>query len=147
MAIDGFPSAGKTPLGRLLSKELEFTHIDLDEFLIPDLGAFLPAIKLPEIRKRIDDASGNMIISGCCILEVLDKLAVTPGLLIYVKRVGQNGIWYEGNYAEGALLPAQEMAKVSGYPLNEFDAEIEQYHRNWRPDLRARLIVNLPDAG
>jgi hypothetical protein len=144
VAIDGLPNTGKTPLGKFLSRELELAHSDLDKFLDCEKGYFLDAIRLPEVRKCIDHANGNLIISGCCILEILDRLKITPGLRIYIKRFAPSGIWHGASYAYGELLQ-KEMSKDAQKPARNLDEEVDQYHSKWRPDRSAQLIVNLPE--
>ena len=74
------------------------------------------------------------------ILDMLAALRLTPTRLIYVKRLGQNGLWYDGNYNDDELLPAQCLARDSKTSVDAFDLEVERYHRRWQPDRKAEII-------
>ena len=142
VGIDGFYGAGKTTLGKHLSEKLNYAHIDLDDFLKGDAQAYVSDLKMQDIRKRIEEADGNLIISGCCLLEVFDNLKVIPNLLIYVKRISASTQWDDGDYECDELLRSEAVARDTNGSVYLLDFEIESYHRKWKPYKRAGLILN-----
>jgi hypothetical protein len=119
IAIDGHLGVGKTTIAKLLSNQLGFECIHLDNFLSQGKGLFVKnldflSLKLV-LRKR------PVLIEGICMLEVLEKLDVSADLVIYV-----NGAHAERSDFDGKL----------------FD-ELSAYTQRYNPLQMAGVIFNM----
>jgi len=128
VAVDGKDGSGKTFTARYLSKELRGAPIDFDDFVDRDCG-FLAGLRLDELRNAIEFAARPLFLSGVCMMDVLDRLAVQVDAVVYVKRMA-GSLWRDEDELFGDALEAYDRA---GYPAYPLDYEIREYHRRRRP--------------
>jgi len=128
IAIDGMNGSGKTTVAQELSRRLSFPHVNLDDFLVRNEGAFLPNVKYGELAAHIQGLQARntpAIVEGVCLLDVLARLNLKAEPLIYVKRIGASGTWHDQDICE--IATEQE--------LNEW---VEQDTENARTMLRQK---------
>jgi hypothetical protein len=98
------------------------------------------------------------VMEGICMLYALDRLQVTPDLLIYVKRIDRHGEWEDedtGDPTESAeTIIQQEAARAGpfrealGEPppaegesgLDSLREEVIRYHCDFHPVRRAQIV-------
>ena len=165
VSIDGKDGSGKSFLANLLSENSEFVHLNLDDdrYLIKQKSTYVDFIKYDNLKNDIDDylnKNKKIIVDSICILKILNNIDINSGLIIYVKKLTQNGYWFEGdnfNYkrdVEDILNECEEELKS----FIEIEAKIEnkepvkykhresifheiiRYHHEYKPDENADFI-------
>lgn len=135
ITIDGAPGAGKTTMGASLAQKLCVQHLDLDWFLERDQDVFVDALRVEEFL-RVSALYQRMVISGVCIVEVLDRLKIKDAFKVYLKRVDA-GKWADEEELYGNFL---EEAESLGAASGALRYEVRGYHRHVRPDENADVI-------
>ncbi|MEM7700749.1 MAG: shikimate kinase [Pseudomonadota bacterium] len=130
VGIDGWTGVGKTTLGERLAKELGGTFFDLDCALTHDRKAYVSAIRISEVSEAFANQRRPLVVSGICLLEVLEKAAVKLDSSVYVKRMAAWG-WADEDELRGIDFG---VPGASGEPVRE---ELRRYHQNWQPHLSA----------
>lgn len=157
IGIDGMDGSGKSCLAAQLASLIGASHINLDDFLNENQGGFVDHIRYDDLRNVIRQAmpEGPVIIEGCCLRAVLDRVALAAGLHVYVKNF-VNGYWQRGNLLEAccavaAIAKEEEILRnfydLSGAPFNPDEyllsalkREIIIYHFQYRPHEHADLV-------
>lgn len=150
IGIDGNTGAGKTWIGERLETDLmDARLIDLDDYLEKRTGSFINALRYEDLRDALTHAADQFhvtIVAGVCLLEVLDRLDVTPDLLIYAMKVSSAGRrsddhLYDDTISEAvALEDVRESWKASGAIGPFLDEELIRYHKRVRPQYRADIV-------
>jgi hypothetical protein len=158
IAIDGIHGAGKSTLARALHQALGGTLLSLDDFLHQNQGSFLAHLKVSELSDTLTASRVPVVLEGICMLAALDRLRVTPDLLIYVKRIDRYGEWEEkdtGDPTESAeTIIRQEAARArpfldalgESHPaegdsgLDSLREEVIRYHCDLQPFRRAEIV-------
>ena len=91
VGVDGVDGSGKSWLATLLSKELGWPHIDLDDHIENNMGGYVEHVHYDDVQNILNNTSGSVIIEGVCLLHVLEGLKRHLDFLIYVKRVAHYG--------------------------------------------------------
>lgn len=94
VAIDGYPLAGKSTLGRYLAWRFQVSLIETDWFMVRGQGRF--EYRYDELRRVLDhrlgredpEANRPVLVDGAVILRVLDHLGLKPNFSIRLKRAG-----------------------------------------------------------
>jgi hypothetical protein len=123
IAIGGWPLSGKTTLGRYLAWQFNVSLIETDVFIIPNQGVI--EHREDEVARVIEHRIGGaypnpVIIEGATVLKLLARLGVKPDFSIYVER-------------------------PSDHDAGNLTAELDAYHKEFRPREAADLIMPLPD--
>ena len=134
IGIDGVLCAGKTYLGAALASKLSVSHYDLDSALERDRGEFINALRLDEVRREIAGRRGKLLVSGLCMLQVMELAKVAVDGLIYVKRMSAWG-WPDADELVDSMLRRLK-GSAGGDALRR---EIRSYHAGWRPIERAHF--------
>lgn len=133
LGLDGPMSAGKTPLGRELSRRLTIPVIDLDDFLVGDGRPYLQQMRQSELREAV--ARRPLIVSGVHLVEVLHAVGAVPELLVYVVH------WYKTGHPADADVMSPEIDPERPWDnLGRVDTGIRIYHRDWRPIAAANVV-------
>lgn len=138
ITIDGWPNAGKSTLATNLAALMGAVHLDLDTFLIKDQGVFVEAIRYEELQSAIDISSAPLIISGVCMLAVLERISLAPDCKIYLKRMASWG-WADQDEIEGQML--EIVAEALGKQVSEYalPVEVRAYHTSHVPHENADI--------
>jgi len=162
VAIDGSDGVGKTTLATDLQAIIGGTVVSLDDFVVENQGGYVPYLKTKELSGELANGRRPLIVEGICVLAALERVVVQSNVLVYVKRVDEEGYWYDEETCDPSepvdeLIArlAQEVAALdrfhreqSGEPPLEEDApkltplreEIIRYHATYRPSSRAAII-------
>ena len=167
IAIDGVDGSGKSRLASKLANKLGYVHINLDDYLEKHRGGFLGHIKYELLKIKMENIKLPVIIEGVCLLAVLRNLKKDPDLLIYIKRMSDDGWWRDEaicevsedidefvSKEENDLKKFCELeAKMEGKKLDpeeckipELREEIIRYHYEFRPHKKANIVFNLLTA-
>lgn len=167
IAIDGVDGSGKSRLASKLANKLGYVHINLDDYLEKHRGGFLGHIKYELLKTKMENIEVPIIIEGVCLLAVLKKLKKDPDLLIYVKRMSDDGWWRDEGICEvskdihefiskeiNGLKKFSELeAKMEGKELDpeeckipELREEIIRYHHEFRPHKKANIVFKVSTA-
>jgi len=134
IGVEGFSGSGKSYLGKKLAEKLNYEFLDLDSFIaIRDSGLPFSSIldyeKLAKALKR-----QKIIISGICLLEVLERIGMKPCIRIYVKEISNEGIWHKG----------VDLEEYFGYrdvlELREIHLSDAKYHMRCLPHTNSDFI-------
>ena len=92
IGLDGLNGAGKSSLACWLAWQLNTALIHLDMFTVRDSE---PQDWRTDDLKRAIDARLNIglpvIVEGMLLLDALQKIGCSPGFLVFVTKVGNNG--------------------------------------------------------
>lgn len=140
IGIDGIDGVGKTPLARGLQKAIGGTVISLDDFIEKNQGGYVRFLKLSELGHALAGSERPVIVEGVCLLAVLEQMPVQLALLIYVKRIGDHGVWYDKTKYDPEEPVEEILAKYYHGGITQFREEIIRYHAEYRPSQRATII-------
>jgi adenylate kinase family enzyme len=141
IAIDGAGGAGKSTLGAQLAAALDdFVHVDLDCFLIAKQDKFFDALRLDAVKAAVVASGRRVIMTGICLLRVLEAAGVRPDVLIYVKRMRKWG-WADEDELEGDEIEHFALSLKVGIEEWPFQVEVRDYHRAYRPQDRATIVL------
>jgi cytidylate kinase len=166
IGIDGVDGSGKSTLPELLSQEMDYIHLNVDDYLEKNRGHFVKYIKYDAIQSQIDQAKKPVIIEGVCLLAVFQRLQRNPDMFIYVKRVSNGGRWRDkddcevteniDNFMDQKKENFQKFvmaeASIEGrdfnakdYEFPSLDEEIIRYHYEFKPHKKADIIYKRID--
>lgn len=139
IAIDGVTLAGKSTLAARLAERLAGTHLDLDNFIERDQGAFIAALPEQLLLDAMKQSRLPLIVSGICSLAAQQKVGVRGAFQVYLKRVTETG-WIDGEEVYGDLL--DQIAEAYGKQPKDYRPafEVREYHRQYRPDECADVV-------
>lgn len=158
VGVDGHLGSGKSYLARQLASLIDGTHIEVDRYLAPQQGAYLPFLNLEELRQAVlaEGARQPVIVDGICLQEVFDLLGLRPDLTVYVRRISPAGLWHDEDLSaaspeapdpEEVLQEYEDLAKVlepdTGTEEHaHVSREVARYHREYRPVQRADILYD-----
>jgi hypothetical protein len=141
IVIDGVGGAGKSALGAQLAAAFDgAVHVDLDDFLIKKQDKFFDALRLDDLKRSLLAGGRLVIVSGICVLRVLETFELCPDVVIYVKRMRKWG-WADEDEIDGDELErtaAKAGVAIEAWPLQ---VEVRNYHRKYRPHDRAGIVL------
>jgi hypothetical protein len=129
IVIDGWMASGKSCLANALAAQFAVAHCDLDAFLQSEREVFYSALRLDHLRSEIAKHQ-RIIVSGVCVLQVMEALHQVVDVLVYVQRMAVWG-WADADEVEGA----------ADTDLRPLACEVRAYHRRYRPHERADIVV------
>ena len=140
IGLDGCDGVGKTGLAKRLVELIDGTVADLDNYLEKGLGFFVEAIRFNSLRADISSAKKPVIVVGVCLLQVLERIGVSPETLIYIElRI--RGDRLEDEDLE--ILNAEDSldkAPPDDLCLSDLRAEIWKYHQQYKPRRQANVV-------
>lgn len=90
IAFDGRPIAGKTHLARDMAQRVGCTAVDVDKFLVPAADnpkqMFVGALRIADLRRRIEESGPLVLLSGLCARQVVEALGLTAAAFVWVER-------------------------------------------------------------
>jgi len=155
IGIDGCDGVGKTTLGRNIAKLLKMKHLDLDAYIIEKSDNFLNNICDKRLKADIESLKKeSLIISGICLLEILERNQINPDILIYVKKYDNSGmLWRDEDDCtiQGDPYELLEnrvrnynkiMGKEGGFDPKDYRYEADKilYHQKYKPHEKADII-------
>ena len=98
---------------------------------------YTECLDLTRLRSTLEqrEMSRIAIVEGICLRDVLARVGVRPALFVYLKRIGGNGLWYDG-----LDLEAFEIGQPTAGGIDEPHRSDFEYHVRVRPHERADLI-------
>lgn len=136
IGIDGFMESGKSRFVMQLASELGGFRISFDSYLEPgsDEPHYIDKLHLKylsEDLKKIREKFQIIVIEGICLLEVLDRIGFQLDYKLYVKRIGINGLWYDGDHLNDYMEGRAIQENGSSLHKSEFDYHAERLpHEN-----------------
>ena len=166
VGIDGVDGSGKSTLAEVLSQELDYIHLNVDDYLEENRGHFVKCVKYEAVQSQVDQAKKPVIIEGVCLLAVFQRLQRKPDMFIYVKRVSDDDRWRDKDdcdvtenidkfmekkkgdlqkflWAEASIEGRDFNAKDHEFP--SLDEEIIRYHHKFKPHKKADIIYKRID--
>lgn len=144
VTFDGVDGAGKTGTMLRVGERLGCLTVDIDRFLDRHRGQYVEAIRYDELQDAIEEAeriSPLLLMAGVCMRDILQRLARTAQLSIYVQAMSTYGL------ADQDILDAED-GKLSGVYADlarlgivaPLDNEVWNYHCRTQPRRRADII-------
>ncbi|GMN04552.1 hypothetical protein [Erythrobacter sp. MTPC3] len=130
VGIDGWTGVGKTTLAQGLAHELDGSVFDLDCALAHNQGAYVSALRMDEILEALVSQRRPLMVSGICLLEVIEKAGTQLDASVYVKRMAAWG-WADEDELDGIDFG---LPGASGEAVRK---ELRSYHQRWQPHLHA----------
>ena len=106
VSVDGGSGAGKTTLGDRLGEALGAKVIHIDDYVDKGKGAYRQAVRYAALGRDIERLSGDvqvLIVEGNCLLQILEKVCISPKTRVYVKRLRLDGSWGEKSTCDHTL--------------------------------------------
>lgn len=134
IGVEGFTGSGKSFLGKNLAERLNYEFLDLDSFIvIKDSG--LPYRSILDYESLANAMKKEkIVVSGICLLEVLERIGMKPFIRIYVKEISDAGIWHEGVNLE------EYFDKPEVLELREVHLSDAKYHMKYLPHTNSDFI-------
>jgi hypothetical protein len=132
IVFDGRLNAGKTYIAQEMARKLGGTAVDADDYLERDLGMFLGALRIHELRRALEDSKPPVLFSSVCARQVIEKLGLRPAGIVWVEQVSVQRL--EQARRDFALDDTADLPEQS--PLHkEVQAYIAAYDARMRPDV------------
>jgi hypothetical protein len=145
IAIDGCCGAGKTHLAKWLGTTQDIRVVEADKFLIPQTEVFVKSLRMDELRTAVIETNPKenlVILEGVCIRNVLEELAITASMFVYVLRTPEMGVPYDAD-----ILDFECECEIHKYEGREPRApevvlgpELAEYHRHQKPRRTADIL-------
>ncbi|CAG9243897.1 hypothetical protein [Paraburkholderia caribensis] len=132
ITFDGCMLAGKTQLMREIARRIGTQGLDLDDFVERQRGVFVEALRLQELTAAIEQALakfGVMLVSGVCMLEVLERIGCESSLTVYVQANNQDGTPDDIDLIGAEFGRRPDLVDFFG----ELENECFSYHARYRP--------------
>lgn len=98
IAIDGELGAGKSTFTNEIAENLSVSVIHVDDFILERSGCYVEALNIDKLKQVINELGLPIIIEGVCLLDVLNKLHLTPSYHFFLFRDAKT------SYAANSLL-------------------------------------------
>jgi hypothetical protein len=139
VGLEGFQGSGKSTLAVQLSERLSVAVFQLDRFarMFDPSPPYVECLDISALKQALElrQQSTLTIVEGICLRDVLARVDLAATILIYVKRVGTNGLWYDGmrldKYQAGDRIPEDD---------EELYRSDMKYHAKVCPHEKADLI-------
>lgn len=131
----GMPGAGKSTVGPLLAKRLDYKFEDTDQIVQRFDGRALRDIVLQdgyEAFMRIQDDALISRLSDCCVIATGGSVIKSPALMDYLKKLGR--VIYlkvDVNTLEERLEPGRRLARADGQTYRQVFEEREPLYRKY----------------
>lgn len=143
VTFDGCMLAGKTELMREIARRLGVQGLDLDDFVERQQGVFVEALRLQELAAAIEQARakfGIVLLSGICMLEVLERIGCESSLTVYVQASNQDGTPDDIDLIGAETGRRPDLIEFFG----ELEDECFSYHARYRPRNGADVLFIRP---
>lgn len=143
VTFDGCMLAGKTELMREIARRLGVQGLDLDDFVERQQGVFVEALRLQKLAAAIEQASENsgvVLLSGICMLEVLERMGCESNLTVYIQANNQDGKPDDIDLIGAETGRCPDLIEFFG----ELEDECFSYHARYRPRNGADVLFIRP---
>ena len=112
-------------------------HVDSFASKFDEPPAYTACLDLVRLRQALTerDKSRPCIVEGICLRDVLSLVGIVPTIFVYLKRIGENGLWYDGLHLHNF---------EAGHPIwgdtEEPHRSDFEYHARVRPHEAAHVI-------
>ena len=156
IGIDGAIGAGKSCLAHAIGSRFGETVISLDKYVTSGKGRYRTSIRYQSLRQDLERYKGQervLVVEGVCLLEILDRVDVSPDVVVYVKRVSRNGYWLDEETCDRArglrellrdIRSREERVKRPG--IGDLEREVAEYHCHYTPLARATYVYHRVDS-
>ncbi|MGZ5164027.1 MAG: hypothetical protein ACXWIT_26655 [Burkholderiales bacterium] len=142
VGVEGFTGSGKSSLADALAKDLGAFVAHTDDYVTGE-DESLPypdRLDYGRIQSVVAGAiagSAMVIVEGICLREALRRSGVSAGLLVYVKRLAENGLWHDGFHLEDYETEAAIVENREEPHRSDFT-----YHSAERPHEQANIVFH-----
>lgn len=151
IGIDGVKGSGKTTLARYLATHMDAGLISLDAFLADRNVSYEDRIERASLKEKIlvlKMCGQALIVEGFCLLSVLEAIDVRPDLLVYVKRVWEDGRPFDADLLSDEVTEERMLGEIAewarGMGIEDADPLLERdavrYHKRVRPQEKAFYV-------
>jgi len=138
VGLEGFSGSGKTKFAHQLSLRLSVNvqHVDSFATAFDNPPRYLDCLDLVKLRRALEEGeqSRPLIVEGICLRDVLSRIGMSATTYVYVKRIGKNGLWYDGLHLEDF----EAGNPIPGDTAEPHHSDLE-YHARIRPHELADL--------
>ncbi|MEZ5447073.1 MAG: hypothetical protein R3F45_15055 [Gammaproteobacteria bacterium] len=139
VALEGFCGSGKTTLAGQVGKRVQMNVFHVDSFArkFDRPPAYTECLDLVRLHHALNGRAQTRpsIVEGICLRDVLLLVGIIPTTFIYLKRVGKNGLWYDGLN----LMDFEEGHPAPGDSEEPHRSDLG-YHRRVRPHETADVV-------
>ena len=143
---------------------LRATVISLDDFILPEKDAYVPALNIQSAREKIFSADRPLIVEGVCLLAAAECIDCKLSQFVYVKRMRPGNTWRNKivdelpNDVEEFIAAEEEELRTFAQIENEIEGgdtldlkavklsglamELIRYHARFRPVENADYILS-----
>jgi len=137
--LEGFCGSGKTKLADQLGAQVPMYVCHVDSFAkkFDQPPPYTECLDLTALRRALEqrEESRPTFVEGICLRDVLALVDLSPAIFVYLKRIGQNGLWYDGlrleDFEAGQPIPGD---------MDEPHRSDLEHHARVRPHVQAELI-------
>lgn len=143
VTFDSCMLAGKTELMCEIARRLCVQGLDLDDFVERQQGVFVEALRPQALTAAIEQArakSGVVLLSGICMLEVLERIGCESNLTVYVQANNQDGTPDDIDLVGAETGRRQDLIVFFG----GLEDECFSYHARYRPRNSADVLFIRP---
>jgi hypothetical protein len=141
IGVEGFCSSGKSRLADRLALDMDADVIHTDDYALKfdEPPTYVDCLKLEELAGAISRRSGNKrtFIEGIYLRDVLSRCNADVELFFYVRRIGQNGLWYDELHLESFEHGEAEEGDEIEPHLSDL-----KYHSRTRPHEKADIVFD-----
>lgn len=147
ISIDGWDGSGKSSLARDVAAAIHCRYIDLDTYLHANSGGYVEHLRYDELGAHVTAIDSDVcVVEGVCVLDILQRIRVTPTLKIYVKLISAQETWPPDRWldfgsADEAIadhratmrLISLASRRAAEAPWDHLEEELITYHHAWHP--------------
>ena len=141
IGIEGFCSSGKSRLADCLALDMnaDVVHTDDHAIKFDRPPTYVDCLKLGELAGALSHRSRDKrtLVEGICLRDVLGRCNVQADLFLYVRRIGQNGLWYDDLHLESFENGEPEEGDEIEPHLSDL-----KYHARARPHEKADIVFD-----
>lgn len=134
IVFDGRGGEGKTTLMREMAARLSCQGVDGDDFLIPDQGVFLDALRIDDLRNHIQTAfqsSPIVLLATVCARDVVDRMGLSNAVYVYVQWASRERLEHtRDNFDADIDAPSDDLLDDENLVLHR---AVEEYHSARNP--------------
>lgn len=138
ISIDGVDGVGKSTLACKFSKELGFSHIEIDTFVHEEQGGYLDYIDYTQLTVMIGQTlteKQGIILEEICVQQVLKKFYLKSKVKVYIKMIDKYGFRMD----QIRFFPTDKSAdeiiaerREKGFQLGHIE-DITRYYYTFKP--------------
>lgn len=92
-----------------------------------DEDGYVEKLFLEYFAEDIDKLKGRfscIVIEGICLLEVMERVRKNLDILVYIKRISDQGLWHDGLHLEDYVTNKTIKENEKGLHKSEFDYHV-----------------------